>query len=877
MKSASRGGSFTFLFTDVEGSTRLWEQDPERMRHAIARHDALLRNAVKSHRGTVVKMTGDGMHAVFDDPLDGLMATLALQRAIGTAAARNDIPLRIRCGLHSGVAERRDRDFFGKAVNRAARIMATAHGGQVLLSQLVAVQVNERLPTGVGLRDLGLVRLRDLESPERVYQVLDPNLRVDFPPLRSLEATPNNLSQQVTSFVGRESDSAAVAQLLLGTRLLTIVGAGGMGKTRLALQLAAAMIDDFPDGVWMVELAPLADQQLVPQAAASILGVKEEPGSTAQQALVKHVRTRRLLLILDNCEHLILACAELAKALLAAGPNLKVLATSREPLHVAGEVTFPLPGLGTPDPDQPPTVAGLNEYDAVRLFVDRAHAVQPAFAVTIGNAAAVAGICHRLDGIALAIELAAARLRGMTVEKIAERLSDRFSLLTGGDRTAMKRQQTLRATLDWSHDLLLDPERVVLRRLAVFAGGWTLEAAETVAATGTIRSEDVLDLLGNLTEKSLVTLDADGGRYRFLETVRQYAQQRLDESDERDELLSRHLHYHVALAETGEQRLQGPDQGAWLSEFDRERENILAAHAWCDHTDDGAVLGLTMVAAMRRYWMMCGATELGYRITVETLQRAGAHERGFARCRALFAAGFLAVYRGLWGAAEQYLEQSLSIARELGDCGCTLDALKVLGTVFVAHGDMTKARRYCAESVDLARRQPDGYLLSGAINSLAEIHCAERFFDAAEPLYVETLALCRERRDSFNAAIAQKGLAKVAIGRGQADPARALLRDVVSIFDAIGSRLLGHQVIEGSALLAALTGQFTNAARLFGASDTQLEAMAMRADPGDTAFAAPLIAQTRAALGATAYSAAHSAGCKVSFEDALIEARQLLE
>jgi predicted ATPase len=398
--------------------------------------------------------------------------------------------------------------------------MSVAHGGQILLSQAVAALVGDRLSDDVSLRDLGNVRLRDMATPERVYQVVHPRLRQDFPALRSLEATPNNLPQQVSSFVGRERALQDIRNQLGNTRLLTLFGAGGLGKTRLSLQVAAEVLDDYPDGVWFVDLAPMTDERLVPQAAASVLGVKEEAGRPVLEALVKYVSDRKLLLILDNCEHLLHACAELAAQLLRSGAHLKILASSRQPLHVAAETTYHVPSLSVPEPLTTVTIEALAQYEAVRLFVDRARAAQPSFQITDTNSEAVVDICHRLDGIPLALELAAARVRALSVNEIAARLNDRFRLLTSGDRTALPRQQTLRASIDWSYDLLTNDERALLRRLAVFAGGWTLEAAEAAGANGDVNKEDVLDLLTNLVEKSLVITDADAGRYRLLETVR---------------------------------------------------------------------------------------------------------------------------------------------------------------------------------------------------------------------------------------------------------------------------------------------------------------------------------------------------------------------
>jgi predicted ATPase/class 3 adenylate cyclase len=603
----------TFLFTDIEGSTRLWEEEPDRMPPALARHDLVCREAVEASRGTVVKMTGDGMYAAFDDPADALRAAVAVQRALADPTATQGIAFRVRCGLHTGAVERRDSDFFGSAVNRAARIMSAAHGGQVLLSNAVADLVGNRLPDGVSLLDLGAVRLRDLANPVRVYQLVHPSLRQSFPALRSLETTPNNLPQQVTSFIGRERQLAETKALLDKTRLLTLLGAGGLGKTRLSLQVAADLLDNFPDGIWLVELAPLSDPQHVAQAAATVLGVKEDAGRPVQEALTKSINGRQLLLILDNCEHLLHACAVLVSSLLQAGPHLKIMASSREPLRIPGEATYQVPPLAVPE--YMPQVS-LIQCDAVRLFGERAVAAQPAFAVTDQNAMAVATICQRLDGIPLALELAAARVRSLPVEKIAERLSDRFRVLTGGSRTALPRQQTLRACIDWSYNLLAPQECALLRRLSVFTGGFPLEGAEAVGAGGEFAEWEVLDLLTQLVEKSLVGLDAEGQRYRLLETVRQYAHELLEASPEADDVRTRHLHFYGALVDEADTHLHGPQQGAWLTRMDIERENLLAAHAWCGASAEHAEAGLQLAYGVQLYWMRRGILRLGYQVTV---------------------------------------------------------------------------------------------------------------------------------------------------------------------------------------------------------------------------------------------------------------------
>src|SRR5688572_27342160 len=523
-------GPVTFLFTDIEGSSRLWEHEPERMRRSLARHDAVVRDSIARHAGRVVKMLGDGVHAAFTDPVSAIEATVDLQTSLAASEPEGEVPLRVRCGLHAGVVEARDGDFFGSPVNRAARIMGAAHGGQTLLSAAVADLVGQRLPPGVALKDLGAVRLKDLARPERVFQLVHPKLRAQFPALRSLESTPNNLPQQVTPLIGRERELSEVKALLGTTRLVTLLGTGGIGKTRLALHAAAELLDENPDGVQFVDLAPLSDAHLVPETVASVLGIKEDPGQAVIAALARYVSDRRMLLVLDNCEHLLRACADIATHLLKAGAQLRILAASREPLRVTGETVYAVPALDVPGEDASVTPQMLESCEATRLFITRARASDARFGVTDRNAAAIADICRRLDGIPLAIELAAARVRTLTPEAICARLSDRFRLLARGDATALPRQQTLRALIDWSHELLSQPERVLLRRLAVFAGGWSLETLEAVAAGGDIDEREIVELNSLLVDKSIVAMDANGSRYRLLDTVRDYAREHLDAS-----------------------------------------------------------------------------------------------------------------------------------------------------------------------------------------------------------------------------------------------------------------------------------------------------------------------------------------------------------
>ncbi|MBK9704909.1 MAG: adenylate/guanylate cyclase domain-containing protein [Betaproteobacteria bacterium] len=549
-----------FLFTDIEGSTSAWEKEHDRMAQAVALHDAMLRNEIESRGGRVIKTTGDGVYAMFADPLEAVQAVLAFQLALADPVNTGGMPIRVRCGLHAGVAVERDGDYFGTTINRTARIMGVGHGGQVLLSASVVDLVRDSLPPELSLRELGAVRLKDLAAPEQVSQLVHPGLAHEFPPLRSLEALPNNLPQQLTSFVGRERELVEAKALLGKTRLLTLLGMGGLGKTRLSLQIGADLLDEFPDGVWFVDLAPITDASLVPNEAAQVLGVREEPGKPILLTLTAHLKSRKLLVIVDNCEHLMDACANFANTVLRAVREVRIIATSREALRVPGEQTYPVFPLPVPERDA--SVESLSRSDAVQLFVERAQAQKPSFALTEKDAPAIAELVARLEGIPLALELAAARIRALSLQDINKRLQNRFALLTGGGRVLMERQQTLRALVAWSYDLLTDHEQLLFDRLSVFAGGFDLAAAEAVSGVEPLMPEDVLDLVASLVDKSLVMVQEadDEMRYRMLETIREYAGEGLVKRDEQAAAVVRHCEHYLGVAKAARDQLKGPEQ-----------------------------------------------------------------------------------------------------------------------------------------------------------------------------------------------------------------------------------------------------------------------------------------------------------------------------
>lgn len=875
----------TFLFTDIEGSTRLWEHDAARMRDALARHDALSADAVTRHHGRIVKRTGDGLHAVFDDPLHAVQAVAALQLAMAPPHPVNGLQLHLRCGLHSGDSQARDGDFFGPVLNRAARVMSVAHGGQVLLTAAVASHVADRLPAPLALRDLGRVRLRDLASPEQVHQLLHPALRADYPALRSLEATPNNLAQQISSFVGREHALAQAHALLQRHRLVTLLGMGGIGKSRLSVQLGAERLDEHPDGVWLVELAPLTDPRRVPQAVASVLGVTEDGDHDLEGALRAWVQDKRLLLILDNCEHVRDAAAALARQLLQAAAGLRVLASSRDALGLAGEATYAVPALGVPaaaNPTAPRPDEGalerLARHEAVRLFVDRASAASSGFALTADNAAAVAEICRRLDGIPLALELAAARVRSLSPQALASRLADRFALLVSRDQTVLPRQRTLRALIDWSHDLLSTPERMLFRRLAVLAGGWTLELAESVCSGDGLAPADVLDLQARLVEKSLVEMEADGTRYRMLETVRAYAAEQLQASGDEAGVRGRHLLACVALAESARPWLSGPEQGRWLTRLDQERENLLQAHAWCaQRPDDGAACNLRLAYALRRYWLNRGLPGLGLQVTVEALSRPARGLDPQLRFNGLMDAGWLAYFMGRYGESRAWLGQALDLAREQQRADWAGRALQPLGMACLGDGDVPAARQALEQGVQAARLHGQARETVAALNGLAQLHRSQGELDQAQALYQQALVLARDEGDAEHLAALLLNLAMVSMHSQPLAHSCAQLHEVLDLVASTGSRPALQAAFDVCAGLAVLQADSEAAGRFHGAAEALAAQTGLKRDPADEAFVAPLIERARQADGGRPFEVGLALGQAWPVDEASSAARQWLQ
>jgi predicted ATPase/class 3 adenylate cyclase len=730
-------GTVTFLFTDIEGSTRLWEEHPELMRSALARHDEIVRFAIESHGGYVVKMTGDGFHAAFSTAHDAVDAAIDAQRSLGAESWDATGPLRVRMGVHTGEVQHREHDYYGTAVNRAARLMAVAHGGQVLASDATERLLGDAPGQSYELVDLGEHRLRDLAHASRVFQVVAPELDGEFPPLRSLAAFPGNLPLQLTSFVGREDEFVVLAKMLGASRLVTLTGMGGVGKTRLALQIAAEVIGQFPDGAWWCEFGPVNDPAMVWETVATSLRVQPVPGRAVDESVLGYLAAKQLLLVLDNCEHLLDVVARLVDTIEHRCPKVSVLATSREGLAVAGERLVAVPPLGVPAEDAGGD--GLRQSEAVCLFWDRASAARSDFALTDRNVGAVGVLCRRLDGIPLAIELAAARVRSLSPEDLVSRLDQRFQLLTHGSRGALERHQTLRSTIDWSYDLLTPTERHALQRLSVFAGGCDLEAAEAVLPDDELDAADVVDVLGQLVDKSLVVVDdADGGlRYRLLETIRQYAGERLDASGDPGALRRRHADHYVALAEVAGVHLRGFEHVEWARVVIRDIDNFRAALDWAVEapSKEHALRLVAPLAVQGRI----GDLAMEWAATTSAIPAGDDHPlvpvvATWAAWGAI-TAGDLVRAEGLVASAEQ-AQAALGIRMP-----CVARAQAILGFF---RGGFDEARRHAAEWVELARASGDPYELAHALTMLASaIQITEPTLDAAIAAIDEAIRVAR--------------------------------------------------------------------------------------------------------------------------------------
>ena len=917
-------GMVTLLFTDMEGSIGLWEADPEAMAEASACHNRMVCEQIEVAGGRVFKTVGEAFRAVFADPCAALAAAAAIQRAAGTERWPPGLLIRVRIAVHSGDCVERDGDYFGPVVNRVARLLAVGHGGQVLVSGATYELLADRLPGGIGLRDLGDHRLKDLGRAERVFQVTGPGLAERFGPLRSLDnpALRHNLPSQATSFVGRAAELAELRSLVSGgSRLVTIAGPGGIGKSRLALQVAAEALDGDGDGVWLVELAPVAEPGLVARTVASVLQVREEPGRLILDTLVDAVGDRHLLVVLDNAEHVLGAVAKLADALIRCCPQAYLLVTSREPLGTSGEHVFRVPPLRVPPADLA-APGPLAAFESVQLFAERALMYRQGFALDDANAAAVAAVCVRLDGIPLALELAAARLGSLSVSEISSRLDQRFRLLTGGSRTALPRHQTLRALIDWSYDLLHPEEQILLGRLSVFAGGWTLEAAEAVTSAGDAGGWQVLDHLAALVGKSLVQADEIHGstRYRLLETVRHYAAERLAlrPGSELDETRAAHRDYYLGLVETAGLHLRGPDETLWLDRLEVEFDNIRAALAFSLADPHSAEPGLRLAAGLRWFCIMRGHSGEVLEALDVLSERADARMPTLTRARALNASCHLLNHFGDDSMIPALAGEALKIARSLADAAVTADALSHLCWFRLERGDLPTALAQIDEAVGLARTTGDPRLMADLLGRRAVFKGEAGDLDAAFADNQEALAQSRAAGDNYRLAITLANLGVYELAAGKLRAARAHLQEACTLADNLGylnmsvglwqnlglveligadprkarrlflnsldrARTTGvkssyfHAALLGLALAVGADGDPAVAATLHGVADEHYERAGRVFEATEAGLRDRDHAQLRATLGDAAFETAYRRGRSLSHADAIAMAADSAE
>ncbi|OGG46571.1 MAG: hypothetical protein A3F84_18045 [Candidatus Handelsmanbacteria bacterium RIFCSPLOWO2_12_FULL_64_10] len=926
-------GTVTFLFTDIEGSTQLLQRLGDRYITVLTEYQRLLRAAFEAWNGREVDTQGDAFFVAFSRATDAVEAAAAVQRALIAHVWPEGVAVRVRMGLHTGEPALTAGGYVGLDVVRAARLCAAGHGGQALLSQAMHALVEHHLPEGMGLRDLGEHRLKDLQQPARIFQLLIPNLPADFPSLRTLGSRPNNLPTQVTSLIGREWEIETTRQRLLrpDVRLLTLTGPGGAGKTRLALQIAADSLDDFESGAFFVSLAPLSDPGLVIPTIARTLGVKGAAGRSPTESLKDHLRNRSLLLVLDNFEHLIAAAPQVAD-LLTASPGLKALVTSRAALRVYGEYESPVPPLTLPDPQHLPFAEAdlasiLTRYEAVRLFIERAIAVKPDFAVTNDNAPAVAGICHRLDGLPLAIELAAARIRLLPPQAMLARLERRLPLLTGGARDLPARQQTLRNAIAWSYDLLEPDEQTLFRRLAVFVGGFTLEEAEALTPTplprvgegranevsrgeGQPSIPDLLDGLDSLVSKSLLRQEEAGGQPRFimLETIREYALERLTQNGEAEAMRRQHADCFLALAEEAEPELRGPQQAEWLIRLEEEHDNLRAALRWSIERGE-AEQGLRLGGALWRFWEVRGHLTEGRERLTKVLALAGTSGRTGARAKALNGAGVLASRQGDYAAARAFHEESLGIRRELGDKQGIAASLNNLGNVSyyqgdyaAAHllhkeslairrelgdkqgianalndlgvmaryqGDYAAARSFYEESLAIRRELGDRQAIAALLNNLGNLTHDQGDYAAARSLYEESLAIKRGLGNRQGIAYSLNNLGDLAYKQGDYAAARSLYKEGLEIVRELGDRQEIATSIEAFAGLAAAQGEPGRALRLTGAAAALREVISVPLSSADQSRMERWLEPARQALSEEARAAAWAEGRTMTQEQAI--------
>ncbi|HXW51756.1 MAG TPA: adenylate/guanylate cyclase domain-containing protein [Candidatus Acidoferrales bacterium] len=855
-------GTVTFLFTDIEGSTQRWEQHREAMDAAVKRHDQLLRSVIERHNGYVFKTVGDAVCATFARVSDAISASVDAQRELNREDFSAVDGLRIRAGIHTGEASERGGDYFGPAVNRVARLMSIGHGGQILLSGVTRDLAHNDLPKGATLVDLGSHRLKDLAEPEQVWQLSIENLPSIFPQLHSLDEFPNNLSVQTTSFRGREQDLEEAKVLLGQHHVLTLTGSGGVGKTRLAVQVGAELLDQFPDGVWFADMAPITDPELVSSVVASALSIEQVQGKRVDELIPQRLKRKKLLLIIDNCEHLLGAVAVLVDAIQRNAPDVRTLCTSRQALGIAGEIAHRLPSLSVPEASPTLTADEAIHHGSIAVFVDRARSADTRFALTDDNAPIVAEICRHLDGIPLAIELAAARVKVLSIPNLAQRLNERFKILTGGSRTALPRQKTLSALIDWSYDLLTPQEQTLFQRLGIFAGGFGLDAATKVCGGKGLDEIEVLDLLGSLTDKSLVVADTTGEqeRYHLLESTRAYALEKLAAAGEHEQLARGHAEYFRDLAQAADERFGIGSAFAWIADVELDLDNYRAALEWSitrgnDDAVGGAIAGALdwlwrngSLVVEGRYWTGLAfervsdaehprvAARLWFALsnfsTAKAKVEAAEHAvelyesvgdaRGAARAQHSLAFGLIQM--GRLDEADNIIALALAGSRKCGDRSYVANGLNAQAVISKSRNDTKTAKDLFGQAIAAFRALGLDSGISLGLGNLAELEFQDGHAEEAVRLVEEALEIYRRVKSAEALASNNSNLAAYRAALGAVEGARESARTGLRLAREAQSSVFAAIAVQHLGLIAAMAGQESHAAQLLGYVDAQFKA-----------------------------------------------------
>jgi predicted ATPase/class 3 adenylate cyclase len=903
-------GTVTFLFTDIEGSTERWERHRDLMREAVRRHDDILQSAITAHDGYVFKTVGDAFCATFRTAPDAIGAALEAQRALAKEDFSAVDGLKVRMAVHTGLSYERSGDYFGPTVNRVARLLSIGHGGQILVSGTSSDLAQGELPSRITFRDLGAQRLKDLAQPEQVYQVIAPDLPQEFPPLRSLDALPNNLPLQITSFVGRDEEIQTIEKRLQQARLLTLVGSGGVGKTRLALQVGADLLDQYEDGVWLVEFAPLSDPDLVPSVVAGVLGVAEVANRSLVDSIVYWLKPKHTLLILDNCEHVVEPAAKIVDAILRGCPHVRLMVASRQGLGMDGETVHRVASLSVPEHHDGLNARDALQYGALALFAERAAAAVENFSLTDENADTVAQICRRLDGIALAIELAAPRLKALSLDQLLQRLNERFRLLTGGKRTALQRQQTMRALIDWSYDLLAEAEKRLLWRVAIFAGGWTLDGATEVCSDENIETWDVIDLLTSLVDKSLVTAELQGTspRYRLGESTREYALEKLDASGERQKIARKHAEYFSKVAQKADATFNTMPLATWIAPLVTEIDNFRAALDWTLGENHDRALGAALAGALEGLWIDGGMEAEGGRWVNEALSAedgvlaekttarlwralsairsyegepaCDAAERACALYKSLgnrrgLAQSQLALANGLFRMGrndemKQPLREAHATFLDLGDTWWLARCLDREATLSLIEGEIVSGRKVFKDALEFYQAHGDDAGCDRALANLAELEFQAGNVEQAIIYGREAQIIDERLRRKSSLAIAHNNLAAYRTAINQLDEARADARAGLRAAREAQAAVHIAIAVQHLGLISAMRGEPRQALRFAGFATTAFKNAGSLREPTEQQAYDRLLATVREHLSEDELSALLAEGATLS-EDQVVE------